>query len=85
MLHGSGRRYRGCYSDGQLRESAGWLARQWAEGRSVYAYFNNDLEGHAVANAQRLRAMLSELTACALPELDEYRPAPRQKDLFGGG
>lgn len=84
-FHGPGRRYRGCYTDGQLRESAEWLAKQWPEERSVYAYFNNDLEGHAVANAQTLRGMLGELTGCALPERDVYRPPPHQGDLFGGG
>ena len=47
--------YAGSYSDADL----GWWAdriREWlGQGREVYAYFNNDGEGHAVRNARRLR------------------------------
>jgi uncharacterized protein YecE (DUF72 family) len=33
--------------------------RQWlAEGRTVYAYFNNDAFAHAVEDAQTLREMI---------------------------
>ena len=59
-LHGPdpGHLYGGCYSDADLR----WWAdriREWAaQGRDVYAYFNNDGHGHAVHNAESLRAFL---------------------------
>ncbi|MCS5497404.1 DUF72 domain-containing protein [Cnuibacter physcomitrellae] len=52
--------YAGSYSDDDLR----WWAeriREWRRsGHEVYAYFNNDGDGHAVRNAQRLRALLGE-------------------------
>lgn len=52
--------YSGCYSQDELR----WWAdriREWARGgRDVYAYFNNDGHGHAVRNAESLRALLAQ-------------------------
>jgi uncharacterized protein YecE (DUF72 family) len=50
--------YGGSYSDDDLRW---WAARIWeweAQGREVWAYFNNDWEGNAVRNAETLRGML---------------------------
>jgi uncharacterized protein YecE (DUF72 family) len=58
-FHGTSAKYAGSYSDGQLREWAAWLASELAKGRDVYAYFNNDREGHAVENALTLRRLLS--------------------------
>jgi uncharacterized protein YecE (DUF72 family) len=50
--------YAGSYSDDDLH----WWAeriREWADaGRDVFAYFNNDGHGHAVRNADTLRALL---------------------------
>ena len=50
--------YGGSYSDDDLT----WWAhriREWeGSGREVYAYFNNDGDGHAVRNARRLRELL---------------------------
>jgi len=50
--------YGGSYSDDDLR----WWAdriREWqADGRSVFAYFNNDGGGNAVRNAEALRGFL---------------------------
>ena len=59
-LHGpdAGHLYAGSYSDDDLR----WWAdrvREWAaQGRDVFAYFNNDGGGHAVRNAATLRRLL---------------------------
>ncbi len=57
------RMYAGSYSDADM----GWWADrigEWRDqGRDVYAYFNNDGEGHAVRNADTLRALLGELPA----------------------
>jgi len=51
--------YAGSYSDADLRWWAARL-REWeAAGRTVYAYFNNDGEGHAVRNAITLRDLLA--------------------------
>ena len=50
--------YAGSYSD----EDLAWWAdriREWHHGgREVYAYFNNDGDGHAVRNALTLRRLL---------------------------
>lgn len=59
-LHGPDHRhlYAGSYSDSDL---GWWAARigEWrAQGREVFAYFNNDGGGNAVRDACRLRAML---------------------------
>jgi uncharacterized protein YecE (DUF72 family) len=56
-LHGTGGKYRGRYSDRQLRGWADWLAEQRATGRSAWAYFNNDIGGDAVEDAKALQAM----------------------------
>ncbi|MDD9206303.1 DUF72 domain-containing protein [Georgenia sp. 10Sc9-8] len=59
-LHGPDHQhlYAGSYAEDDLR----WWAdriREWEDGgREVYAYFNNDGEGHAVRNAWRLRELL---------------------------
>lgn len=50
--------YAGSYSDDDLRWWADRL-REWdAQGREAFVYFNNDGEGHAVRNADRLRELL---------------------------
>jgi uncharacterized protein YecE (DUF72 family) len=50
-----GRNYSGCYTPEQLQAEAKWIERQVAGAKDVYAYFNNDLHGHAVTNAADLR------------------------------
>lgn len=57
-FHGASARYSGSYSTGQLDDWAEWLEAQLARGRNVYAYFNNDLGGHAPRNALTLRNTL---------------------------
>ncbi|GMV37509.1 MAG: hypothetical protein AMXMBFR61_20170 [Fimbriimonadales bacterium] len=52
--HGPSGRYAGCYSEKQLSEDASRIRGWLDEGRDVYVYFNNDIEGHAVRNALRL-------------------------------
>lgn len=60
-MHGPDRDaiYAGCYSDDELRSWAGRIVEWDADGRDVWAYFNNDLGGHAVRNALRLRELVS--------------------------
>ena len=55
-LHQGTRGRRGNYSDSELRE---WqrTIREWSAERDVYAYFNNDWEAFAPANASALKAM----------------------------
>jgi uncharacterized protein YecE (DUF72 family) len=63
-FHHGGRGRRGNYSETELKE---WAERivGWRRKVDVYAYFNNDWEGFAVANGLRLRELLAE------PELAE--------------
>lgn len=55
-FHGLGGSYGGNYPDEILRENAGWAKHTRA--RDIYAFFNNDIGGHAVHNALTLRDFL---------------------------
>jgi len=57
-LHGHTRKYASSYSAASLRRWAEATRRWVAEGRDVHVYFDNDAEGHAVANAVTLRALV---------------------------
>ena len=48
-------KYGGRYEDRRLDDWADWLVERIAEGRDVFAYFNNDTGGHAPRDAIRLR------------------------------
>jgi uncharacterized protein YecE (DUF72 family) len=57
-FHGVGEKYGGSYSPQRL---TAWAARMtaWAQqGWPVWAYFNNDIGGHAVRDADRLRSYI---------------------------
>ena len=54
-------KYAGRYSDDVLEGWAEWLASQARSGRAVYAYFNNDVGGHAPRDAARLRTAISSV------------------------
>ena len=56
-FHGSGQRYGGSYPRDQLHRWADWLCEAASSGREVFAYFNNDAEGHAVRDAMTLREL----------------------------
>ncbi|HEY5541095.1 MAG TPA: DUF72 domain-containing protein [Coriobacteriia bacterium] len=56
-FHGTSR-YHGAYDRPALEPWAEFLGKQLAAGRDCFAYFNNDAEGHAPADAVRLMAML---------------------------
>lgn len=62
-LHGPDREhlYAGSYTDDDLRWWADRIGEWAADGRDVYAYFNNDGHGHAVRNAGTLRRFLGLL------------------------
>ena len=51
----NGGNYDGDYAPEALQREAGWIGGELAAGRDVYAYFNNDLSGHAISNALDLR------------------------------
>jgi uncharacterized protein YecE (DUF72 family) len=59
-FHGATGKYGGSYSDEQLRSWARWLHTQRQAGSDVYAYFNNDVGGHAPRNAVTLRRFLED-------------------------
>jgi uncharacterized protein YecE (DUF72 family) len=51
-------KYAGRYEDARLDEWADWLAARIDGGLDVFAYFNNDVGGHAPRDAARLRDRL---------------------------
>lgn len=59
-FHGPTGDYGGSYPDHHLREWADSLISWHDQGRDVFVYFNNDMRGYAVDNAQQLRAYVSE-------------------------
>jgi uncharacterized protein YecE (DUF72 family) len=71
-FHHGHRGRRGNYSDSELRE---WAARiaEWGRWVDVYAYFNNDWEEFAPANAKTLRRLIDRARA----EPTSPRPAAR--------
>ena len=59
-FHGTSR-YGGRYDDRRLDAWAAWLTDRVRDGLRVFAYFNNDIGGHAPRDAVRLRARLHTL------------------------
>jgi uncharacterized protein YecE (DUF72 family) len=57
-FHGASGHYNGGYPDDRLRAWAEWLTAQRAAGADVYAYFNNDVGGHAPRDAVTLRQFM---------------------------
>jgi uncharacterized protein YecE (DUF72 family) len=57
-FHGTSGRYAGNYSNAMLNKWADWIKENRRNVSAVYAYFNNDVEGHAIANAKTLKSML---------------------------
>ena len=51
--------YAGSYPDDDLRCCADRLLAWHGEGRRVVVYFNNDLGGHAIRNARRLKELVA--------------------------
>jgi uncharacterized protein YecE (DUF72 family) len=64
-FHGTKGKYRGRYSEDQMREWAEWLVGQRSLGQSAWAYFNNDIGGDAIEDAQTLKAMIAALRPSA--------------------
>ena len=61
-FHGNGGKYWGRYTDAQLAGWSDWLAEQAKAGREAWAYFNNDIDAHAIHDAQTLKAMVRQAT-----------------------
>jgi uncharacterized protein YecE (DUF72 family) len=60
-FHGTGGKYVGRYADAEITDWAQWLVAQQAAGRSCWAYFNNDIHGHAIHDGRALRKKVTEL------------------------
>jgi uncharacterized protein YecE (DUF72 family) len=63
-FHGPLGLYRGSYAPEYLAQAAKF-ARGLAEGRDLYAFFNNDFGGHAISNARQFRDCLCRRDGCA--------------------
>ena len=59
-FHGATGNYGGGYSAERLRAWAEWLQSERAGGADVFAYFNNDVGGHAPRDAVTLRTFLEQ-------------------------
>jgi len=57
-FHGPTDRYTGNYTGGMLKDWADWIKGNLKGRRRLYAYFNNDIAGHAVDNARQLLSHL---------------------------
>ncbi len=59
-FHGAAGAYFGSYTDDTMRGWAKTIGGWAAKGIDVYAYFNNDVEAHAIHNAKTLIAFLQD-------------------------
>lgn len=59
-FHGGEGKYWGRYSDEGLLSWTDWLLEQSRQGRPVWCYFNNDIHGHAIHDAQTLKSMVGQ-------------------------
>ena len=61
-FHGSEGKYWGRYSDDDLLGWSDWITAQSRQGRTVWCYFNNDIHGHAIHDAQTLRSIIRQMS-----------------------
>ena len=57
-FHGSKTMYASSYTDDELRYYRDLIQSKLQKGLDVYCYFNNDIQGHAVENAKRLKEFM---------------------------
>lgn len=60
-FHGGAGKYWGRYDEAVLLGWTDWIAEQAHAGRTVWAYFNNDIDVAATEDALTLKAMLSQI------------------------
>jgi uncharacterized protein YecE (DUF72 family) len=60
-FHGGEGKYWGRYPDERLIDWADWMVAQAKAGCTVWAYFNNDIDAHAIHDARTLQAMVRQL------------------------
>ncbi len=61
-FHGSDALYASSYSDEMLHYYALKFLEWTKEKGTIWAYFNNDINGHAIANANRLKEILQKIS-----------------------
>jgi uncharacterized protein YecE (DUF72 family) len=61
-FHGASGTYSGGYPAARLEDWAQWIRCQRREGAEIFAYFNNDVGGHAPRDAATLRRCLEEIS-----------------------
>jgi uncharacterized protein YecE (DUF72 family) len=61
-FHGGEGKYWGRYSDEGLLSWTDWILEQSRSGRPVWCYFNNDIHGHAIHDAQTLKSMVGQMS-----------------------
>ena len=61
-FHGGEGKYWGRYSDEGLLSWTDWILEQARGGRPVWTYFNNDIHGHAIHDAQTLKSMIRQMS-----------------------
>jgi uncharacterized protein YecE (DUF72 family) len=64
-FHGP-QKYNGRYDDRVIEDWGAWIAGQMRDGRPAFAYFNNDIGGHAPRDAIRLRAAIARVTTSGI-------------------
>lgn len=75
-LHFGTKKYGGGYDRRRLEKWADWLADHATGGRAVFAFFNNDSEGHAPQDAVTLRSLIHGRLGSAGPHAGD-RQLPR--------
>lgn len=50
------------YSDEALLDWTDWILQQQRAGRSAWCYFNNDIRGHAIEDARKLKSMVGQMS-----------------------
>lgn len=59
-FHGPGELYASSYSDEMLQDFASKFKKWVKDGHEVWAFFNNDIHGHAIVDAKRLIALIKK-------------------------
>lgn len=75
-FHGGEGKYWGRYSDERLLSWTDWMADQARGGREVWAFFNNDIDAHAIHDAQTLKAMVRQAVRCGPGPDRPFSPHP---------
>jgi uncharacterized protein YecE (DUF72 family) len=59
-MHGSKKLYSSKYSNGELKKFAKIIIKYHNKGFYSFIYFNNDIQGYAVENADTMQKLISD-------------------------